>query len=136
MFGKFGALSYFIRLLFIFYISNQIAGAFMGSDSWAESLIKLINRFKTKKEEVQTDRKYSFDDVIGIEEYKDEVIDIVRYLKDPAPYKRMGAEVPRGILLTGPPGTGKTLLAKALASEAGCKFIYVAGSDVDKLFVG
>ena len=85
---------------------------------------------------MQSDRKYSFDDVIGIEEYKDEVIDIVRYLKDPAPYKKMGAEVPRGILLTGPPGTGKTLLAKALASEAGCKFIYVAGSDVDKLFVG
>lgn len=77
-----------------------------------------------------------FDDVIGIEEYKDEIVDIVRFLKDPSVYAKMGAEIPRGIMLTGPPGTGKTLLAKALAAEAGCKFFYVSGSDVDKLFIG
>ena len=77
-----------------------------------------------------------FEDVIGIEEYKDEVIEVVRFLKDPSAFKKIGAEIPRGIMLTGPPGTGKTLLAKALANEAGCKFFYVSGSDVDKFFVG
>lgn len=87
------------------------------------------------KDSIQND-KILFDDVIGIEEYKDEVIDIVRYLRDPSVYQKIGADIPRGIMLSGPPGTGKTLLAKALANEAGCKFFYVSGSDVDKFFVG
>lgn len=80
--------------------------------------------------------KVKFDDVIGIEEYKDEIVDIVKFLKDPSAYHKMGAEIPRGILLTGPPGTGKTLLAKALADEAGCNFYYISGAEIDSLFVG
>lgn len=105
-----------------------------------ELFMLLVKSFQNWKNELSNPKKeepkLSFDDVIGIEEYKDEVIDIVRFLKDPSPYQKIGAEVPRGIMLTGPPGTGKTLLAKTLASEAGCKFIYVSGADVDKLFYG
>lgn len=91
---------------------------------------------KEKKIEENMVPNVRFSDVIGIEEYKDEIVDIVKYLKDPSQYSKMGAEIPRGIMLTGPPGTGKTLLAKALAAEAGCKFFYVSGPDVDAFFVG
>lgn len=100
-----------------------------------KSLGSMFKREK-KKEEEDPVPKIRFEDVIGIEDYKEEIVDIVKYLKDPSIYSKMGADIPRGILLTGPPGTGKTLLAKALANEASCKFYYVSGSDVDKLFVG
>lgn len=80
--------------------------------------------------------KLRFSDVIGIEEFKEELMEIVDYLKNPNKYKKVGAKLPRGILLEGPPGTGKTLLAKALAGEAGCNFIYKSGSDFDEIFVG
>ena len=74
---------------------------------------------KNKKDEEDAKANVKFEDVIGIEEYKDEIVDIVKYLKDPSIYNKMGAIVPKGIMLTGPPGTGKTLLAKALATEIG-----------------
>lgn len=80
--------------------------------------------------------KTNFNDVIGIDEFKDELLDIVDYLKNPKKYLDAGAKLPKGILLVGPPGTGKTLLAKALAGEAGCTFIYKNGSEFDELFVG
>lgn len=78
----------------------------------------------------------TFDQIIGIEDYKDEILDLVEYLKNPGKFQKIGAEIPRGILLAGPPGTGKTLLARALANESGCKFFYKSGADVDKIFVG
>jgi cell division protease FtsH len=77
-----------------------------------------------------------FDDVAGIDEIRDEVIEIAEYLRDPAKYKRMGALLPKGIVLYGPPGTGKTLLAKAVAGEAGVPFFSASGSEFVEVYVG
>lgn len=110
-----------------------------------KELYELILEYTSKKDAEKTKKKSDeasvipnvrFEDVIGIEEYKDEVVDIVNFLKDPSMFAKIGAEMPKGILLAGPPGTGKTLLAKALAREAGCSFFYLSGSEIDKFFVG
>ncbi len=80
--------------------------------------------------------KTTFDDVAGIEEVKEEVIEIVDFLKDPKKYVEAGARVPRGVLLVGAPGTGKTLLAKAVAGEAGVPFFHTSGSEFEEMLVG
>ena len=85
---------------------------------------------------VETDTKVSFDDVAGVEEAKDELKEIVAFLKNPKEYGRLGAKVPKGVLLVGPPGTGKTLLAKAVAGEAGVPFFSISGSEFVEMFVG
>ncbi|CAD8076415.1 unnamed protein product [Paramecium primaurelia] len=77
-----------------------------------------------------------FNDVLGIDEFKEELEEIVEFLKNPKKYTDSGAKLPKGILLVGPPGTGKTLLARALAGEAGCAFFYKSGSEFDEMFVG
>ncbi|MCD7891290.1 MAG: ATP-dependent zinc metalloprotease FtsH [Ruminococcus sp.] len=81
-------------------------------------------------------RKATFDDVAGADEEKQELEEIVDFLKRPNKYKEIGAKVPRGVLLLGPPGTGKTLLARAVAGEAGCPFFPISGSDFVEMFVG
>ncbi len=73
---------------------------------------------------------------MGIDEFKDELLELVDYLKNPKKYSDAGAKLPKGILLVGPPGTGKTLLARALAGEANCAFFYKTGSEFDEMFVG
>ena len=78
----------------------------------------------------------SFDDVAGNDEEKEELVEVVDFLKSPAKYNEMGARVPKGILLVGPPGTGKTLLARAVAGEAGVPFYSISGSDFVEMFVG
>ena len=80
--------------------------------------------------------KVSFNDVAGIDEIKEEVKEIVNFLRDPKKYQKLGARIPKGILLAGPPGTGKTLLAKAIAGEAGVPFLSVSGSEFVEMFVG
>lgn len=80
--------------------------------------------------------KVSFKDVAGIDEVLDEVREIVDYLRDPGRFVRLGAKIPKGILLVGPPGTGKTLLARAIAGEAGVPFFSISGSDFVEMFVG
>jgi cell division protease FtsH len=84
----------------------------------------------------ETDTKVSFDDVAGVDEAKEELKEIVAFLKDPKSYGRLGAHVPKGVLLVGPPGTGKTLLARAVAGEAGVPFLSINGSEFVELYVG
>ncbi|MDE2377442.1 ATP-dependent zinc metalloprotease FtsH [Bradyrhizobium sp.] len=85
---------------------------------------------------VETDTKVTFADVAGVEEAKFELQEVVNFLKDPKSYGRLGAHVPKGILLVGPPGTGKTLLARAVAGEAGVPFFSISGSEFVEMFVG
>ena len=85
---------------------------------------------------VETDTKVTFKDVAGVEEGKFELQEIVSFLKDPKSYGRLGARMPKGILLVGPPGTGKTLLARAVAGEAGVPFFSISGSEFVEMFVG
>jgi len=80
--------------------------------------------------------KTRFSDVLGIDEFKDELVEIVDYLKNPKRYTEAGAKLPKGLLLVGPPGTGKTMLAKALAGESQCAFFYKSGAEFDEVFVG
>jgi cell division protease FtsH len=85
---------------------------------------------------VETEVKTRFDDVAGVDEAKAELQEVVSFLKDPKSYGRLGARMPKGVLLVGPPGTGKTLLAKAVAGEAGVPFFSISGSEFVEMFVG
>ncbi len=85
---------------------------------------------------VETDTKVSFADVAGVDEAKEELMEIVDFLKRPKEYGRLGARVPKGVLLVGPPGTGKTLLARAVAGEAGVTFFSISGAEFVEMFVG
>jgi cell division protease FtsH len=85
---------------------------------------------------VETDTKVTFDDVAGVDEAKDELREIVDFLKNPERYGRLGGRMPKGVLLVGPPGTGKTLLARAVAGEAGVPFFSISGSEFVEMFVG
>lgn len=80
--------------------------------------------------------KVTFADVAGVEESKQEVAEIVDFLRDPEKFTKLGATIPRGVLMVGPPGTGKTLLAKAIAGEAKVPFFSISGSDFVEMFVG
>jgi cell division protease FtsH len=84
----------------------------------------------------ETDTKVSFDDVAGVDEAKEELKEVVAFLKDPQSYGRLGAHIPKGVLLVGPPGTGKTLMARAVAGEAGVPFLSINGSEFVELYVG
>ncbi len=114
------ALGYF---LFFRYLRNANKGAF----SFIKSRAKLVDGEK---------EKITFADVAGCEESKEEVSEIVDFLKNPRRYQKMGARVPKGILMVGPPGTGKTLLARAVAGEANVPFFSISGSDFVEMFVG
>jgi cell division protease FtsH len=85
---------------------------------------------------VETDTKTTFKDVAGVEEAKFELQEVVQFLRDPKAYGRLGARIPKGILLVGPPGTGKTLMARAVAGEAGVPFFSISGSEFVEMFVG
>jgi cell division protease FtsH len=84
----------------------------------------------------ETDIQVRFDDVAGIEEAKSELVEVVSFLKTPERYQRLGAQIPKGVLLVGPPGTGKTLLARAIAGESGVPFFSISGSEFVEMFVG
>ncbi len=95
-----------------------------------------MNTFSKANVRQQSGKKVTFDDVAGADEEKQELVEIVDYLKNPSKYREIGARVPKGVLLVGPPGTGKTLLAKAVAGEAGAPFFSISGSDFVEMFVG
>lgn len=84
----------------------------------------------------ENDKRITFVDVAGVEEAKEELVEIVDFLKDPKKYTTLGGKIPKGCLLVGPPGTGKTLLARAVAGEAGVPFFSISGSDFVEMFVG
>ena len=81
-------------------------------------------------------KKVTFADVAGVDEAKEEVVEIIEFLKDPQKFQKLGGRIPKGVLIVGPPGTGKTLLAKAIAGEAGVPFFSISGSDFVEMFVG
>ena len=98
---------------------------------------KMINFGKSRANMISPDaRKVTFKDVAGLQEEKEDLKEIVDFLKDPKKYLQVGARIPKGVLLVGPPGTGKTLLAKAVAGEAGVPFFSISGSDFVEMFVG
>jgi cell division protease FtsH len=118
-----------IILLFMFFMRNMQGGAGgkTGPMSFGKSKAKMLTDDQIK---------LTFGDVAGCDEAKQEVVEIVEFLRDPAKFKRLGAQIPRGVLMVGPPGTGKTLLAKAIAGEAKVPFFSISGSDFVEMFVG
>ncbi|EJW93549.1 ATP-dependent metalloprotease FtsH, partial [gut metagenome] len=116
-------------LVFVITMMNrQMAG---GANS------KLMNFGKSHaRMTTDADKKVTFKDVAGLKEEKEELEEIVDFLRDPKKYIKVGARIPKGVLLVGPPGTGKTLLAKAVAGEAGVPFFSISGSDFVEMFVG
>ena len=113
----------------IWYMMRQANRANMGAFSFGKSQAKLSGPFDGRK-------KIMFSDVAGSREAKDELIEIVDFLKNPKKFLDMGARIPRGVLLVGAPGTGKTLLARAIAGEANVPFFYISGSEFVEMFVG
>lgn len=96
-----------------------------------------MNFGKAKAKPVdKKNNKVRFSDVAGAEEEKQELVEVVEFLRDPHKFLALGAKIPSGVLLEGPPGTGKTLLAKAVAGEAGVPFFSISGSDFVEMFVG
>ncbi|MEC7169177.1 MAG: ATP-dependent zinc metalloprotease FtsH [Pseudomonadota bacterium] len=123
-------LSWFPMLLLIgvwIFFMRQMQGGKGGAMGFGRSKAKLLN---------EAHGKVTFNDVAGVEEAKEEVEEIVEFLKDPKKFSRLGGKIPKGALLIGPPGTGKTLLAKAIAGEANVPFFSISGSDFVEMFVG
>jgi cell division protease FtsH len=108
-------------------IMRQMQGGARGAMGFGKSKAKLLTEHKGRK---------TFDDVAGVDEAKEELQEVVDFLKDPAKFQRLGGKIPKGALLVGPPGTGKTLLARAVAGEAGVPFFSISGSDFVEMFVG
>jgi cell division protease FtsH len=123
-------LSWFPMLLLIgvwIFFMRQMQGGKGGAMGFGKSKAKLLT---------EAQGKVTFNDVAGVEEAKEEVEEIVEFLKDPKKFSRLGGKIPKGALLIGPPGTGKTLLAKAIAGEANVPFFSISGSDFVEMFVG
>ena len=125
-----------ISVMFFIMMMMMSAGPAMGGGGGAGNA-KMVNFGKSRaRMSSDKDKKVTFNDVAGLKEEKDELEEIVDFLKNPAKYNTIGARIPKGVILTGPPGTGKTLLAKAVAGEAGVPFFSISGSDFVEMFVG
>ena len=122
----------FIIILFvvIYFISVKRMGGAGGGK------FNNFGKARVKTPDVDESKKVLFRDVAGADEEKEELVEIVEFLKDPAKFTKLGAKIPHGVLLQGPPGTGKTLLAKAVAGEAGVPFYSISGSDFVEMYVG
>jgi len=117
----------FLYYFFIFRRLRNLGGGAGGPLSLGKNKAKLYDR---------TDLKTTFDDVAGVDEVETELVELVDYLRNSDKYKKVGARIPKGVLLVGPPGTGKTLLARAIAGEAQVPFFYISASEFIELFVG
>ena len=125
-----------IFVMFFIMMMMMTAGPGMSGGGGAGNS-KMMNFGKSRaRMSSEKDKKITFSDVAGLKEEKDELEEIVDFLKNPAKYNGIGARIPKGVILTGPPGTGKTLLAKAVAGEAGVPFFSISGSDFVEMFVG
>jgi cell division protease FtsH len=116
-----------LLLLLYFLFRQQIRMAGKGALNFGKSKARMLARDKNK---------ITFKDVAGVEEAKDEVQELVEFLRDPKKFQKLGGRIPKGVLLVGPPGTGKTLLARAIAGEADVPFFSISGSDFVEMFVG
>jgi len=129
--GLLSTLGFWLPMLIIFgiwiFFLNRMQAGGRGAMGFGKSKAKLLT---------ERTGKVTFDDVAGIDEAKEELEEIVEFLKDPQKYSRLGGKIPKGALLVGPPGTGKTLLARAIAGEAGVPFFTISGSDFVEVFVG
>ncbi|AOV06294.1 ATP-dependent zinc metalloprotease FtsH [Sporosarcina ureilytica] len=123
-----GLVPFIIIFILFFFLLNQAQGGGGGR----------VMNFGKSKAKLHTDdkKKVGFNDVAGADEEKQELVEVVDFLKDPRKFIEVGARIPKGILLVGPPGTGKTLLARAVAGEAGVPFFSISGSDFVEMFVG
>ena len=113
--------------VWVYFMRQMQGGGGRGAMSFGKSKAKLLG---------EDNIKITFDDVAGIEEAKQELSEVVEFLRDPRKFQRLGGKIPRGVLTVGPPGTGKTLLAKAIAGEAKVPFFTISGSDFVEMFVG
>ncbi len=129
--GFLSTLGFWLPMLIIFgiwiYFLNRMQSGGRGAMGFGKSKAKLLT---------ERTGKVTFDEVAGIDEAKEELEEIVEFLRDPQKYSRLGGKIPKGALLVGPPGTGKTLLARAIAGEAGVPFFTISGSDFVEMFVG
>src|ERR1700751_2091305 len=116
-----------LLLLLYFLFRQQIRMAGKGALNFGKSKARMLARDKNK---------ITFRDVAGVEEAKDEVQELVEFLRDPKKFQKLGGRIPKGVLMVGPPGTGKTLLARAIAGEADVPFFSISGSDFVEMFVG
>jgi cell division protease FtsH len=124
----YGLLPFLVLAAFVyFFLVRQIKMAGKGALSFGKSKARMLNKERNRT---------TFKDVAGIEEAKEEVYELVEFLKDPKKFQKLGGRIPKGILMIGPPGTGKTLLAKAIAGEADASFYSISGSDFVEMFVG
>lgn len=118
---------FIIMFILFFFFFNQAQGGGGKVMNFGKSRARLYNEEK---------KRVTFEDVAGADEEKQELVEVVEFLKDPRKFAALGARIPKGVLLNGPPGTGKTLLARAVAGEAGVPFFSISGSDFVEMFVG
>ncbi|HTX48664.1 MAG TPA: ATP-dependent zinc metalloprotease FtsH, partial [Caulobacteraceae bacterium] len=109
------------------FVMRQMQGGARGAMGFGKSKARLLTENKNR---------VTFEDVAGVDEAKEDLTEIVDFLKDPAKFQRLGGKIPKGALMVGPPGTGKTLLGRAVAGEAGVPFFFISGSDFVEMFVG
>ncbi|MBN8551766.1 MAG: ATP-dependent zinc metalloprotease FtsH [Caulobacterales bacterium] len=122
-----GIAPFLLLILVWFWFMNRMQGGARGAMGFGKSKARLLTEHKHRK---------TFEDVAGVDEAKEELQEVVDFLKDPGKFQRLGGKIPKGALLVGPPGTGKTLLARAVAGEAGVPFFSISGSDFVEMFVG
>ena len=118
-----------LGFILLMNLMNRMAGGGAGAQD-------KLSRFGEAKVSTPGEKKVTFQDVAGADEEKEELREIVEFLREPQKYLDLGAHIPKGVLLVGPPGTGKTLLAKAVAGEAGVQFLSISGSDFVEMYVG
>ncbi len=125
-----------LPMLIVLVVGIFLLMVFFGPNDQAAGNNRMMNFGRSRAKMSKDDNKVNFDSVAGLKEEKEELVEIVDFLKNPGKYTKLGARIPKGVLLEGNPGTGKTLLAKAVAGEAGVPFFSISGSDFVEMFVG